>query len=528
MKRLRALGFSVQERQRGVHKDSILEIIAHGAWNGGTVQDNSLYENKGMVFKGDIPVNDKTIQERIGVKTRVVAAEDERIGVKSMSALLEENPIDPSRIKLVIGATNVGEDKSDPGPLVKIPYGLIRKACPDAMVFDLYAGCPGFNVSVEVAFVLSVSGVLRAGDITVIVGAENIHRAKAFKPLDTSNIIFGDDSLSTALQTTCDSETTGRCSCEDREQLPYGSDFITDIAGALVRLSKGHHIEGIIIDNQLGQLLHRVPATATRVQHRLVELLYPEEQSRGTFKRFGEALAFYESKVKSFAFDIMTLPKGGGLLETIAQAYLKSGKCRVVASVYLSRQGVEVALHRGEGFSQRKPSYGIVDTHTRTHGCFADYIQAFLENGDIFGDMNGKGVFLYATRGAKPHLEDILSRNNLSLNDLDLLIEHQANFAMIPMTLERLMDNGGERRDIKQAVMDYLANRMITNIHRRGNCSVVSMQRLPYDLQRGALEEDIVQGYPVNRNLEKLKSSKIILNDSVGAGMSRSSFLQRL
>ena len=528
MKRLRALGFSVQERQRGVHKDSILEIIAHGAWNGGTVQDNSLYENKGMVFKGDIPVNDKTIQDRIGVKTRVVAAEDERIGVKSMSALLEENPIDPSRIKLVIGATNVGEDKSDPGPLVKIPYGLIRKACPDAMVFDLYAGCPGFNVSVEVAFVLSVSGVLRAGDITVIVGAENIHRAKAFKPLDTSNIIFGDDSLSSALQTTSDGETTGRCSCEGREQIPYSSDFITDIAGALVRLSKGHHIEGIIIDNQLGQLLHRVPATATRVQHRLVELLYPEEQSRGTFKRFGEALAFYESKVKSFAFDIMTLPKGGGLLETIAQAYLKSGKCRVVASVYLSRQGVEVALHRGEGFSQRKPSYGIVDTHTRTHGCFADYIQAFLDNGDIFGDMNGKGVFLYATRGAKPHLEDILSRNNLSLNDLDLLIEHQANFAMIPMTLERLMDNGGERRDIKQAVMDYLANRMITNIHRRGNCSVVSMQRLPYDLQRGALEEDIVQGYPVNRNLEKLKSSKIILNDSVGAGMSRSSFLQRL
>jgi 3-oxoacyl-[acyl-carrier-protein] synthase III len=196
--------------------------------------------------------------------------------------------------------------------------------------------------------------------------------------------------------------------------------------------------------------------------------------------------------------------------------------------VFLSHEGVEVALHRGEGFAPRKPSYGIVDTHTRTHGCFADYIQAVSENGDIFGDMNGKGVFLYATRGAKAHVEDFLGRNSLSLKDLDLLIEHQANFAMIPMTLERLMDKGGDRRDIKQAVMDYLANRMITNIHRRGNCSVVSMQRLPYDLRRGALEEDVVQGYPVNKNLEKLKSSKIILSDSVGAGMSRSSFLQRL
>jgi 3-oxoacyl-[acyl-carrier-protein] synthase III len=200
----------------------------------------------------------------------------------------------------------------------------------------------------------------------------------------------------------------------------------------------------------------------------------------------------------------------------------------VVASVFLSREGVELALHLGEGYTPAKPSHGIVDTHTRTHGCFGDYIHAFIEDGDIFGDMNGKGVFLYATRGAKPHLENLLSRNSLSLNDLDLLIEHQANFAMLPMTLERLMNNGGDPRDIKRAVTDYLANRMLTNIHRRGNCSVVSMQRLPYDLQRGALEEDVIQGYPVNKNLEKLKSSKIILSDSVGAGMCRSSFLQRL
>jgi 3-oxoacyl-[acyl-carrier-protein] synthase III len=511
-----------------VLKDSILEIIAYGAWNGGTVQDNSLYEHKGMFFKGDIPVNDKTIQDRIGVKTRVVAPEDERIGVTSMAALLKENPIDPSRIKLVIGATNVGEDKYDPGPLIKIPYELVQKACPDAMVFDLYAGCPGFNVSVEVAFVLSVSGTLRAGDLTVIVGAENIHRARAFKPLDTSNIIFGDDSLATALQTTGNGEIAGRYSCERGKSFPFSDDFVTDIAQALVRLSEGHHLEGIIVENRLGQLLHRVPATAARVQHRFVELLHPDECAQGAFNRFGEALAFYELKVKSFAFDIMSLSPGPGLLETIAKAYVESGKCRVVASVFLSREGVDVALHRGEGYTPAKPSHGIVDTHTRTHGCFADYIHAFSENGDIFGDMNGKGVFLYATRGAKAHLEDILSRNGVSLNDLDLLIEHQANFAMIPMTLERLMNKGGDQRGIRQAVMDYLANRMLTNIHRRGNCSVVSMQRLPYDLRRGALEEDIVQGYPVNKNLEKLKSSKVILNDSVGAGMSRSSFLQRL
>ena len=54
---------------------------------------------------------------------------------------------------------------------------------------------------------------------------------------------------------------------------------------------------------------------------------------------------------------------------------------------------------RISGFNGRRR--GIIDTLTRTHGCFADYIQAVADNGEIFGDMDGKGVFLYATRGAK-------------------------------------------------------------------------------------------------------------------------------
>jgi len=67
----------------------------------------------------------------------------------------------------------------------------------------------------------------------------------------------------------------------------------------------------------------------------------------------------------------------------------------------------------------------------------------------------------------------------------------------------------------------------VTNVHLRGNCSVVCMQRLPYDLQRGTLEPDTIQGYAINRNLAKLKNARLVLYDSVGAGMIRSSFLVR-
>jgi len=64
--------------------NSVLEIVAYGAWNGGTVVDNSLYEKKGLSFKGGVPVNNQTIEERMGVRTRKVAGTDERIGVMAL------------------------------------------------------------------------------------------------------------------------------------------------------------------------------------------------------------------------------------------------------------------------------------------------------------------------------------------------------------------------------------------------------------------------------------------------------------
>ncbi len=506
--------------------DSVLEITAYGAWNGGTLVDNSFFENRGMFFKGGIPVNNDSIEARVGVRTRIAAPPDERIGVVALRDLLETSHIDSSRIKLVIGATNVGDDKYDPGPLVRHPFELIRSHCPNSMVLDLYAGCPGFNVAAELVFMLSLAGVLKAGDISVIVGAENVHRAKTFRPLDTSSIIFGDDALATALETRVSAKPEGDYSRSKKAKLSLKEDFITSIAEKIFELNGHGRIDGIIIDNQLGKFQYRVPAAAARVQHRLVELMYPQEASKGTFTRFKDATRFYNRHVNSFGFDIMTINKDPGQVEGIARAYVESGKCGVVVSAYLRPDlNVELVLHKGENYIFEKPRYGVIDTLTRTHGCFGDYIQVVPDHGDVFAEIDGKGVFLHATRGAGAHLSQLLPQNNLTIDDIDLLIEHQANFAMIPMTLEKVLRGGNP--DVKKSVTDYIANKMVTNIHERGNCSVVCMQRLPYDLQRGALKEDAIQGYPVNRNLNNLRHAKAILYDSVGTGMTRSAILER-
>ena len=508
--------------------ESILKIIAYGAWNGGTLVDNSVFENKGMTFKNNIPVTSKAIEERIGVRTRIAAPEDVRIGSIAMQDLLDTSGIDPARIKLLIGATNVGEDKYDPGPVIRFPLALIEKQNPDVVAMDLYAGCPGFNVAVELVFMLSLCGILKPGDISVVVGAENIHRAKAFKPQDTASIIFGDDALATALETTGNPASGGGHATSEtlRVTLDPG-DFTGDMARAILRLTGGERIDGLILDNQLGGMQYRVPATAARVQHRLVELMHPEAAEKGVFRRFRDALKFYDTQVDAFAFDIMSMGASTDQVEKIAGAYVRSGKYQTVVSVFLGTDmQATVTVHRGSGFTFTPPKTGIIDTATRTHGCFDDFIQAVVTGDDVFGEMDGKGVFLYATRGATKLLTGLLAPHGLTLDDIDLLIEHQANFAMIPLTLEQVLADRGP--DVKKAVTDYIAHRMLTNVHTRGNCSVVCMQRLPYDLHRGVLAPDTIQGFPINRNLEKLRSAGTILNDSVGAGMTRSAFLQKI
>lgn len=509
-------------------ENSVLDIVGYGAWNGGALVDNSIYEKKKLHFKGGIPVNDKTIEERMGVRTRKAAGTDERIGVTALQDLIDTSDLDLSRIKLVIGATNVGDDKYDPGPLVRYPYQIIREQSPDAYVFDLYAGCPGFNVAVELLFMLSLTGFLKPDDLSIVIGAENLHRAKAFKPDDTANIIFGDDALATALKTTgiaVTAEPAGQYSTRRGGEFNPGKDPVIETAQQILKLCENEKIDGIITDNHLGSLVYRVPASAARIQHALAELTFPEQTAAGVFKRFKDAMEFYDRHIKSFAFDITTLDRKPERVEEIAKAYVTSGKYKNVISVFLSPDAGIVTLHQGNNFSFQPPQKGIIDTLTRTHGCFGDYIQAVAHQDEIFGDMDGKGVFLYATRGAKTLLDDLFRSHGIKIENIDLLIEHQANFAMIPLTLAQVLDH--DPAVIKEVVADLIANKLVTNVHERGNCSVVCMQRLPYDLKRGALKADTLQGFAINRNLERLKQAKLILYDSVGSGMTRSAFLQR-
>lgn len=505
-------------------EDPVLDIVAQGAWNGGAAVDNSAFTGRGMAFKHGVPVTHESIVERMGVRTRVAAPEDERIGCSAVEDLMAAGGIDPERIRLVIGATNVGEDKTDAGPAVRHALERIPGLPPDRTAMDLYAGCPGYNVAVELVFMLSLTGRLEPGDLSVIVGAENLHRAQAFR--GTAAILFGDDALATALRTGGKGRPAGRVAVSGPHAADpaQGPDVADHVAAAVLKATGGNRFDGIIVDNQLGSLVHRIPAIAARIQHRVVERRHPEAVEKGVFGRFRDALEFYDRHVDGFAFDIMTLDRDPQTVASVADAYVGSGKYGTVVSVFLAPDAsARIAVHRGDGSAFRPEKSGVVDTATVTHGCFGDFIQAVEMDDGIFGEMDGKGVFQYATRGARRHLRRLLAGNAMEMKDVDLLIEHQANFAMLPLTLEQVLSPGEDGAGPSAA--QFLADRMVTNIHERGNCSVVCMQRLAYDLGRGALLPDRIQGYAVNRNVEALRSARRVLYDSVGSGMTRSSFL---
>lgn len=306
-----------------------------------------------------------------------------------------------------------------------------------------------------------------------------------------------------------------------------GDNFIAAIADQLLPWARAGRLDGIIIDNQLGQAACRIPASAARVQHALMERLHPEAAAAGTFKNFRAAIELYDTYGSGFAYDVMTMDGNPETVKHIASAYTTSGTYRRLAAVFLA-PGKPVRFSLIEGVPGAMPAVpkGVIGTRSCSHGCFAGFIEAQFDDHGIFGKMDGKGVFLYATRGAKAHLTSLLSKNRLTFMDIDLLIEHQANFAMLPLTLEQVLSDSGPAAP--EEVARFLAEKMVTNIHERGNCSVVCMQRLPYDLARGALTPDTIQGFPVNRNLERLREARTILYDSVGAGMTRSSFLRRV
>jgi len=154
-----------------------------------------------------------------------------------------------------------------------------------------------------------------------------------------------------------------------------------------------------------------------------------------------------------------------------------------------------VVLSRAEGEESR-----ILDHYLRSDGVGADLIHIpgggcrtpatheSVERRDHFLKMQGSEVFKFATRTMIELLETAMSRNELRLEDIDLLVPHQVNYRVIEAVRRKL---------------PIPEERVFLNLERYGNTSAASVPI--------ALHEAVASG--------RISRGQIVLLVAFGAGL---------
>ncbi len=155
-----------------------------------------------------------------------------------------------------------------------------------------------------------------------------------------------------------------------------------------------------------------------------------------------------------------------------------------------------------------EPGGGILGTHMKSDGTLADllYIVAggsrtpasaeSVAKGQHYLRMKGDGVFKYAVRAMEETSRYVLAQAKLSVDEVDLMIPHQANV--------RIIDSVYKRLGIPE-------EKVVVNLDRFGNTSSAS---IPI-----ALDEVVRDG--------RLKKGNIVLLVTFGGGLTWGSVLLR-
>jgi 3-oxoacyl-[acyl-carrier-protein] synthase III len=205
------------------------------------------------------------------------------------------------------------------------------------------------------------------------------------------------------------------------------------------------------------------PATATIVQHKL---------------------GIAATKVP--AFDVTAACSGFMFALSTADAYIRAGMARralVIGAETMSRimdwtdRGTCILFGDGAGAvileatTKEKNGPELISTHLHSEGSYLKLLQTSggISSGPPEGDnrpglgfltMQGNEVFKQAVKALGQIVDETLEANNLSREQLDWLVPHQANIRIIKSTAKRL------KMDI---------DRVVLTIEKHGNTSAASV-----------------------------------------------------
>ncbi|MEC4047934.1 beta-ketoacyl-ACP synthase III [Flavobacterium sp. SUN046] len=166
--------------------------------------------------------------------------------------------------------------------------------------------------------------------------------------------------------------------------------------------------------------------------------------------------------VNAFAFDLQAACSSFLYGMSVASAYIQSGKYKKVLLIGADKMSSIIdytdratCIIFGDGagavlFEPNNEGLGLQDEYLRSDGIGREYLKIdaggsilpaskeTVENSQHFVFQDGKTVFKYAVSGMADVSEKIMERNNLTKDDVNFLIAHQANKRIIDATASRM------------------------------------------------------------------------------------------
>lgn len=197
--------------------------------------------------------------------------------------------------------------------------------------------------------------------------------------------------------------------------------------------------------------------------------------------------------VNAFAYDLQAACSGFLYGMSTASAFVQSGKYKKVLLIGADKmssiidytdRATCIIFGDGAGAVLFEPNYeglGVQDEYLRSDGIGREFLKIeaggsilppsaeTVANRQHYVFQDGKTVYKYAVSGMADVSEKILERNNLTNQDVDWLVAHQANKRIIDATASRI----GLEDD-----------KVLINIHKYGNTTSGTLPLLLFDFEK--------------------------------------------
>jgi 3-oxoacyl-[acyl-carrier-protein] synthase-3 len=196
--------------------------------------------------------------------------------------------------------------------------------------------------------------------------------------------------------------------------------------------------------------------------------------------------------INAFAYDLQAACSSFLYGMSTAASYIESGRYKKVLVIGADKMSSIIdytdratCIIFGDGagaalFEPNSEGFGLKDEYLRSDGIGRDFLkidaggsilppsEETVKNGQHFVHQEGKTVFKYAVSNMAEVSEKMLTRNNLTKEDIQWLVPHQANKRIIEATANRV----GVELD-----------KVMVNIHKYGNTTSATLPLLLADYE---------------------------------------------